>query len=416
MLHLGGARTALFNYLFARYHGGELILRVEDTDRARSRGVRAGSQLEDLAWLGLDFDEGPYRQSERGELYEEAARRLSEGRPGLRGARTKPDGGRSTSGRPTRSGTFRDALRGEIPFCQTSRTSSSASPTAPPPTTSPPSWTTATMGITPRHPGRGAPPQHRTPGAPVPGSRPSGAQVRPPRRDPGPRRQEALQAPRRRERRGLPERGLPARGARKLPCAPRLDPPGGQGGVRRPRRARPRSGTPRASARAPSTFDPDRLLYFNARHIRRLTGRGAVPATRTLSGRTVAGGQGAAAVEAVREEARVLSDAPRLLREITGPVDPAAFVGGAAGVERRGLRARGRSLSKAGSWRIWRARGSSSESCGPGRRSEGIKTRDLLHPLRLALTGRNRGPEMALRPRGARAGGGAGEDRTGERG
>ena len=78
MLHLGGARTALFNYLFARYHGGEIILRVEDTDRARSTREFERSQLEDLAWLGLTFDEGPYRQSERGEFYEEAARRLSE--------------------------------------------------------------------------------------------------------------------------------------------------------------------------------------------------------------------------------------------------------------------------------------------------------------------------------------------------
>src|SRR5919112_1393641 len=76
LLHLGGARTALFNYLFARYYGGDLILRIEDTDRERSRPEFELAQLEDLAWLGLSFDEGPYRQSERGELYEGAAQRL----------------------------------------------------------------------------------------------------------------------------------------------------------------------------------------------------------------------------------------------------------------------------------------------------------------------------------------------------
>ena len=66
LLHLGAARTALFNYLFARYYGGDLILRIEDTDRERSRPEFERAQLEDLEWLGLSFDEGPYRQSERG--------------------------------------------------------------------------------------------------------------------------------------------------------------------------------------------------------------------------------------------------------------------------------------------------------------------------------------------------------------
>src|SRR5215210_4089212 len=77
LLHLGGARTALFNYLFARHLGGDLILRIEDTDRARSRREFEQSQLEDLDWLGLSFDEGPFRQSERGEFYKEAAGRLT---------------------------------------------------------------------------------------------------------------------------------------------------------------------------------------------------------------------------------------------------------------------------------------------------------------------------------------------------
>jgi glutamyl-tRNA synthetase len=77
-LHLGGARTALFNHLLARYRGGDLILRIEDTDRARSRAEFEHDLLDNLDWLGLSFDEGPYRQSERGPIYDVAARRLSE--------------------------------------------------------------------------------------------------------------------------------------------------------------------------------------------------------------------------------------------------------------------------------------------------------------------------------------------------
>src|SRR5829696_7781924 len=115
MLHLGGARTALFNYLFARYHGGKFILRVEDTDRVRSSEEFERLQLEDLQWLGLRFDEGPYRQSERGGFYEEAAGRLLEA--GLAYEAGDEAGRRALYFRPSvRSGIFRDALRGEIRF------------------------------------------------------------------------------------------------------------------------------------------------------------------------------------------------------------------------------------------------------------------------------------------------------------
>ena len=77
-LHIGGARTALFNYLFARHYEGTLILRIEDTDRERSKPECEKAQLEDLEWLGLSFDEGPYRQSGRGEVYERAVQRLAD--------------------------------------------------------------------------------------------------------------------------------------------------------------------------------------------------------------------------------------------------------------------------------------------------------------------------------------------------
>jgi len=77
-LHIGGARTALYNWLYARHFGGQFILRVEDTDTARSTTESASVILDGLKWLGLDWDEGPdvggdygpYRQSERREIYD----------------------------------------------------------------------------------------------------------------------------------------------------------------------------------------------------------------------------------------------------------------------------------------------------------------------------------------------------------
>ncbi|MBI4609689.1 MAG: glutamate--tRNA ligase [Candidatus Rokubacteria bacterium] len=79
-LHVGGARTALFNCLFARRHRGSFILRIEDTDRSRSAEEYIAAIVESLRWLGLDWDEGPpmpgYRQTERMEVYRAHAERL----------------------------------------------------------------------------------------------------------------------------------------------------------------------------------------------------------------------------------------------------------------------------------------------------------------------------------------------------
>ena len=83
-LHVGGARTAIFNWLFAKHHGGTFIIRVEDTDQARSTAESETMVLDDLRWLGLLWDEGPdiggphapYRQSERVARYGEVAREL----------------------------------------------------------------------------------------------------------------------------------------------------------------------------------------------------------------------------------------------------------------------------------------------------------------------------------------------------
>ena len=76
-LHLGNARTALFSWLFARHHGGRFVLRIEDTDTERSRESYTTALIEDLKWMGLQWDSGPgltqpgeeFHQSRRGPVY-----------------------------------------------------------------------------------------------------------------------------------------------------------------------------------------------------------------------------------------------------------------------------------------------------------------------------------------------------------
>ncbi|MCX6357293.1 MAG: glutamate--tRNA ligase family protein, partial [Candidatus Aureabacteria bacterium] len=86
LLHIGNARTALFNWAYARATGGVFILRIEDTDGKRSTAESARAIMDDLRWLGLEWDEGPgrggpcgpYLQSQRGEIYRSYAQRLRE--------------------------------------------------------------------------------------------------------------------------------------------------------------------------------------------------------------------------------------------------------------------------------------------------------------------------------------------------
>ncbi|MDR2612574.1 MAG: glutamate--tRNA ligase, partial [Deltaproteobacteria bacterium] len=75
-LHIGGARTALFNWLAARHAGGEFVLRIEDTDLQRSRPEYTLDILSSLEWLGLDYDGEPVFQTQRAETYREYADRL----------------------------------------------------------------------------------------------------------------------------------------------------------------------------------------------------------------------------------------------------------------------------------------------------------------------------------------------------
>src|SRR5512134_2237242 len=75
-LHVGGARTAIFNLLHARRHGGQMLLRIEDTDVERSRQHHAEQIVASLQWLGVEWDEGPLFQSDRLDLYRTRAEEL----------------------------------------------------------------------------------------------------------------------------------------------------------------------------------------------------------------------------------------------------------------------------------------------------------------------------------------------------
>ena len=110
-LHIGGARTALYNWLFARGRGGAFVLRVEDTDRERSLPEHVEQILDSLRWLELDWDEGPLSQAERGERHrEEIARLLAEGHAYEHEGAVRlrvPEGGATT---------VEDVIRGPMTF------------------------------------------------------------------------------------------------------------------------------------------------------------------------------------------------------------------------------------------------------------------------------------------------------------
>ena len=77
-LHVGGARTALFNWLFAKNQGAKFVLRIEDTDPTRSRDLMVKNILDSLRWLGITWDEGPFFQSERLKRHQKIATDLLE--------------------------------------------------------------------------------------------------------------------------------------------------------------------------------------------------------------------------------------------------------------------------------------------------------------------------------------------------
>ena len=390
-LHLGSARTALFNYLFARHHGGDLILRIEDTDRARSERRFEVSILADLDWLGLSFDEGPYRQSERADLYEAAALSLAE--KGLTYEATDDDGRRALYFRPTeRAGTFRDELRGEVSFADVGDFVILKSDGTP-------SYNFAAavddleMGVT--HVIRG---EEHLPN--------TGRQVLLYRalgeKEPAfvhlglilghdgkklSKRHGAASVEEHRDEGYLPEAIVSY-----LALLGWNHPEGKEEFAGLDELAR--EWDPARLGASPATFDADRLLALHARRIRRLPAAELRRRLEPFLQEPLPRGRELMAVEAIREDMRLLSEAPGLLRDLTEPVDPTTFAGELPGSSEEVFAHVAGELGSREFSDLDSARGFVGELRSWARERD-LKTRELLHPLRLALTGKNRGPEMA---------------------
>ena len=267
-LHVGGVRTALFNWLFARKNDGTFVLRIEDTDLERSTEESVEQLERSLRWIGLDWDEGPgaggpyppYRQTERFDLYREAARKLidsgaayydfatpeelAELRERARAEKRQPiyTGGEyremdpdeareNTGGRvlhrplqdPARGS---DRGRGHDPWPHHLRERQPGGLRLDEVHGHPDLQLRRRLrrrrdGDKPRHPRRRPPLEHAAPDPDPRGPRQPAPRLRPRPPGLGTRQEEAQQAPRRGERRGLRGAGLPARGALQLPRAPR---------------------------------------------------------------------------------------------------------------------------------------------------------------------------------------------------
>ena len=390
MLHLGGARTALFNHLFARHHGGDLILRIEDTDRERSTREFEAAQLRDLEWLGLSFDEGPYRQSERGDVYEASVARLMDA--GLAYQAEDEAGRRALYFRPReREGVFRDGLRGEVGFSKVDDFVLIKSDGTP-------AYNfaavvdDAAMRITDVLRGEEHLPNtarqallYRALGEREPQFLHLGLILAPDGTKLSKRHGARSIAEHRREG-YLPEAILSY-----LALLGWSHPAGKEEFAGLDDLAR--EWDPARLGASPAIFDPERLLGLNARRVRSLSPTELLQLLPSFLEEPLPQGRELIAVEAIQEEMRVLSDAPRLVREMIALVDPGTFVADLpesssrvyahaeeilAGRRIEGLQD-GREI--VGQLRAWA-------------KEEGIKTRDLLHPLRLALTGRHKGPQM----------------------
>ena len=128
-LHVGGARTALYNWLFARRHGGTFILRIEDTDVDRNRPELVDQILEAMTWLGMTWDEGPYHQSERTHLYREAAERLLAEGKAYRAFETPEELEAARKAAEAQGETFRYSGAGrEIPKAESDRRAAAGEP------------------------------------------------------------------------------------------------------------------------------------------------------------------------------------------------------------------------------------------------------------------------------------------------
>ena len=115
--HIGRARMALFNYLFAKKHGGEIVLRLEDTDRERSKKEYEEDIIESLKWLGVSYDSGPFRQSERNEVYGKYVQKMLDNGTAYVSQETEGQNKEVIRFKnPNKTVSFTDVIRGEISF------------------------------------------------------------------------------------------------------------------------------------------------------------------------------------------------------------------------------------------------------------------------------------------------------------
>ena len=219
VLHIGGARTALYNWLLARGAGGSFVLRIEDTDRERSTPENVEQILDALRWLELDWDEGPLSQAERRDQHAAAIQQLARLRARLRGR------GR---GAPARARRGRDGRRGRRAAARSARPALGDRGLRDPPLRRQPALQPRRGGGRPRHghhargARRGPPVQHPAPGDDPARAGRRAAALRPPAAAARARRQEAVQAPRRGVGAGAARGRLPARGGAQLHRAARL--------------------------------------------------------------------------------------------------------------------------------------------------------------------------------------------------
>ena len=258
-LHIGGARTALFNWLYARHTGGKMLLRIEDTDRERSTEAAIGAILEGLNWLGLEWDGEPLFQFARAARHREVAEALLAAGKAyrcyaspaeleeMRDAARKAGRSRLYDGR-WRDRDPKDAPAGVKPVIRL-KNPLEGETVIDDRVQGRVAWQNADlddmiilrsdgtpvynhavvvddhdMGVTPCDPRRRSPHQRRPPGADLQGHGLGRARLRPRAADPRPRRRQAVQAPRRARHRGLPRHGLPAGRLAQLSGAPRLEP------------------------------------------------------------------------------------------------------------------------------------------------------------------------------------------------
>ena len=257
LLHIGGVRTALFSWLYARRMQGQFILRVEDTDLERSTPEAVKVILEGMQWLGLEHDQGPFYQTQRFDRYKEVIARHGEGRHGLPLLLLKEEldamraDQQSRKEKPRYDGRCRHgkgpgAASGRPPVVRFANPEEGATVVedvvhgaghVPEQGARRPHHRALRRhadlqllrggrrrrhGCHARDPRRRSPQQHAAADEHAAGARQDAAGVRARADDPGARRRQALQAPRRGERARVPGPGLSTRGAAQLPRAARL--------------------------------------------------------------------------------------------------------------------------------------------------------------------------------------------------